>query len=251
MTQDTSLTIKCIGKVRNENLDDVLRFFTIFATVFSIVFFISFVTILADITGHITMVETVYLIILSIGFAVPVGILIRLNGKMNRVEKNLPVQPGFLFSCYDIFACSVESIRDRVNIMISRWNRYCKLRDVGYIEPLLNETQMHESLLSLREETARHVQAATALLQMEKEGDFKPQLTAPDDSLATSLEHVRELEDQIRRSLDGVEHRLHDPLSVAANVAALEKEMSQNFEDACHPKLTAARAMGRKLTNGS
>ncbi len=173
-----------------------------------------------------------------------------LGQKINGIKENLPVQPSLLFSRYDIFAYSVGLIQDRVNTMISRWNRYCELRDVEYMEPLLNEAQMHESLLNLREETARHVQAAVILLQMEREGDFKPQLTAPDDSLMTSFEHVRELEDQIRRSLNGIEHRLHDPLAVAANVAALEEEIGQDF-GVVSPKLKAARAMGHKLANGS
>ncbi|HBK33458.1 TPA: hypothetical protein DEP34_01875 [Candidatus Uhrbacteria bacterium] len=169
---------------------------------------------------------------------------------INRGEINPLVLPSSLFSRYDIFAHLVGLIQNRVSVMIRRWNRYCEMRSLGCMEPLLNEAQMHESLLSLQEETTRHVQVANILLQMEKEGDSKPQLTAPDDSLATSLEHVRELEDQIRRSLDGVEHRLHDPLSVAANVAALEKEMDQEL-GVVSPKLKAARAMGRKLTNGS
>ncbi|KKU33324.1 MAG: hypothetical protein UX57_C0002G0043 [Candidatus Uhrbacteria bacterium GW2011_GWE2_46_68] len=214
-------------------------FIACFLSVFAV---ISFLENAYYFTGTFVFLDIFYLLIIVSA--------VMTERVINRGEINPLVLPSSLFSRYDIFAHLVGLIQNRVSVMIRRWNRYCEMRSLGCMEPLLNEAQMHESLLSLQEETTRHVQVANILLQMEKEGDSKPQLTAPDDSLATSLEHVRELEDQIRRSLDGVEHRLHDPLSVAANVAALEKEMDQEL-GVVSPKLKAARAMGRKLTNGS
>jgi len=164
---------------------------------------------------------------------------------LKALRNNLPVKPSRFLSKYGVFAYTVGYLSKRVDVLIGRWNRYREMRDIEYIDPLPNEEEMFESLRQLQEETVRHIKASNVVLKMEKEGDFVPQTTC-DDSIVETLEQVRILEDQLRRSLNGVEHRLHSPLAVAANVTAMEQEMKKGFEETS-PRLSAARAMGRKI----
>lgn len=151
--------------------------------------------------------------------------------KEKRIEKGLPVRPGKIISRYGIFRHTVFVLTTRVNTLIERWNRYCELKEAGYVDPLINEEQMHQWILGLHKETLRHVQAAEVISEMESAGDFKKQ-TASDDAITDTLGQVRAFEDQLRRCFDGVEHRLHSPLAVTANVQALEQEMTRDMSEA-------------------
>jgi len=164
-------------------------------------------------------------------------------------QNNLSIKPNRFMSKYDIFAYTVALLSARVDKLIGRWNRHYKLLNAAYADPLLNEETMYESLRQLREETTRHIEAAETILEMEEEGDFVPQTTC-DDSIAETLEHVRELEDQLRRSLNGIEHRLNSPLAVVANVAAMEAEMNRDMKD-ISSELERKRTAGRRLTVNS
>ena len=170
-----------------------------------------------------------------------VSVILLLLAQRRRIRKGLPVRPTkFLLSRAEIFHETVCVLTEHVNVLIERWNRYCDLKDAGYTDPLLNEVQMYQWLLELREETQRHVNATKAIVAMEKAGDFRRQTTS-NDAIGETLGQVRMFEDQLRRCFDGVEHRLHTPLAITANVRALEQEMAKDME-AASDQLARSRA---------
>jgi hypothetical protein len=172
---------------------------------------------------------------------ITVSAILLLLAQRRRIRKGLPVRPTkFLLSRADIFHETVCVLTEHVNALIERWNRYCELKDAGYTDPLVNEDQMHQWLLDLSKETMRHVQAAKAIAVMEEAGDFRRQ-AASDDAIEDTLGQVRMFEDQLRRCFDGVEHRLHTPLAITANVHALEQEMAKDME-AASDRLARSRA---------